>query len=208
MLLKPKHLGSVFCFHSRRTAALKAESVQPTPTSSLHLRLHPKMREVLQYKGQQTCKRGRGREEDAACATDNAVSALGKVLEHCGDCADGATLGETWVGALPLTADVVEARIVHEQLVRFVETSDRRFGRFLLLLHVPLSFTPAGNECRAGFCKGLAAVLQRFELGEWQLQVKDALHSRTWRYLQDTRRKQQAPGKDTDGASFCAGAWQ
>lgn len=54
-------------------------------------------------------------------ATDNAVAALGALLEHHSDVLDGGALGEAWVGALPIKADKVEAVKVHEQLLRLVE---------------------------------------------------------------------------------------
>lgn len=57
-------------------------------------------------------------------ATDNAVSALGKICEHQRDNIDGATVVPAWLGCLPLKGDLVEAKIVHEQLCKMVERSD------------------------------------------------------------------------------------
>jgi hypothetical protein len=58
-------------------------------------------------------------------AFENAVSALGKVLEHHPDLVEPSA-GGLFVDALPLTADTVEAKVVHEQLLRFVQKSDPR----------------------------------------------------------------------------------
>lgn len=64
---------------------------------------------------------------DNAVATDNAVAALGKLLEFHGEVLDGAALGGVWLGALPLQHDVAEAKYAHAQLVRMLEASDARF---------------------------------------------------------------------------------
>ncbi len=63
---------------------------------------------------------------DNATATDNAVAALGKVLEFHGECVDGGAVGGLWVNALPLQNDVAEAKYAHAQLVRMLEASDAR----------------------------------------------------------------------------------
>eukprot|EP00955_Chlamydomonas_euryale_P025523 269296-Chlamydomonas_euryale.AAC.1 len=49
-------------------------------------------------------------EEDNEMATDNAVSTLGKILEFHSDAVDAAAVAAAWLGALPLTADHVEAQ--------------------------------------------------------------------------------------------------
>ncbi len=59
-------------------------------------------------------------------ATDNAVSALGRLLEHHSDTLNGAAMAEAWVAALPLKADAVEACSMHELLVRLLEAQDAR----------------------------------------------------------------------------------
>lgn len=67
------------------------------------------------------------RSEEAEMATENAVSALGKLLEfHADALPDGGAVGSAWVSALPLRADTVEAKAVHEQLLRFLDRSDAR----------------------------------------------------------------------------------
>ncbi|KAK9821719.1 hypothetical protein WJX81_003315 [Elliptochloris bilobata] len=66
------------------------------------------------------------RGDEAALATENAVAALGRVLERHGDAVDGAAVGSAWLAALPLVEDRVEARVTHAQLVRLVEASDAR----------------------------------------------------------------------------------
>jgi hypothetical protein len=57
-------------------------------------------------------------------ATDNAVSALGKICEHQRDSIDGSQVVPAWLGCLPLKGDLVEAKIVHEQLCSMVERQD------------------------------------------------------------------------------------
>ncbi|GMH37342.1 hypothetical protein BSKO_05215 [Bryopsis sp. KO-2023] len=64
------------------------------------------------------------REEDFLSATDNAVSALGKVFEAHGDLMDVKALVSKWLQFLPLQNDKVEAMAAHEQLIRLVEKMD------------------------------------------------------------------------------------
>jgi hypothetical protein len=61
------------------------------------------------------------RNDDNEMATDNAISALGALMEHHSDVLDGMALGEAWVGALPVKADAVEACKNHDMLLRLVE---------------------------------------------------------------------------------------
>lgn len=74
----------------------------------------------------------RAREKDWGMATDNVVSALGRVLEHQAaavgalDPALGSQLGSGWLSFLPIRHDKDEAKQVHEQLCRFVEAQDPR----------------------------------------------------------------------------------
>ena len=75
-------------------------------------------------------------DEDVPAARDNAVSALGKVLECGGPGGPGAAaalsptaldaVAAAFVGGLPLRADLVEARTSHARLVRCVDASDAR----------------------------------------------------------------------------------
>jgi hypothetical protein len=58
-------------------------------------------------------------------ATENAVGALGKILEFHPNLAD-PSLGTVFVQNLPLVEDEEEARIVHPQLVRLVSANDSR----------------------------------------------------------------------------------
>ena len=64
------------------------------------------------------------------------IAALGKILEHQPGAID-AGAGSLFVGQLPLKADGVEARVVHKQLLGFIQRSDprgaRRLGRFMCL---------------------------------------------------------------------------
>jgi hypothetical protein len=69
------------------------------------------------------------RSEDNATATENAISALGKVLQHVPQCipdSQGQALGSAWVQALPITEDEAEAISAHAQLVGFLERQDQR----------------------------------------------------------------------------------
>jgi hypothetical protein len=65
------------------------------------------------------------RSDDNLAATENAVSALGKVLEFQPDCVDPGAAA-LYVAALPIVEDEVEAKEVHAQLLRFLRASDAR----------------------------------------------------------------------------------
>ncbi|KAE8705698.1 hypothetical protein F3Y22_tig00110418pilonHSYRG00061 [Hibiscus syriacus] len=57
-------------------------------------------------------------------AYDNAVSALGKIcLFHRGSI-DAAQVVPAWLNCLPIKGDLIEAKVVHEQLCSMVERSD------------------------------------------------------------------------------------
>ncbi|XP_065851907.1 uncharacterized protein [Euphorbia lathyris] len=58
-------------------------------------------------------------------AYDNAVSALGKICEFHRDCIDAAQVFPAWLSCLPIKGDLIEAKIVHDQLCSMVERSDR-----------------------------------------------------------------------------------
>ena len=69
------------------------------------------------------------REGDAAPATDNAISAVGKILEFqraalTGGPGQAEQVARAFLGCLPIRADLAEAHLVHEQLVRMVEAAD------------------------------------------------------------------------------------
>ena len=69
------------------------------------------------------------REEENETATENAVAALGRVLESHGTAIEESAAAQSWnvwVNSLPLAEDKIEARYVHAQLVRHVEASDPR----------------------------------------------------------------------------------
>ncbi len=59
-------------------------------------------------------------------ATENAVSALGKALQHTPNVPDSLGVADLWVQSLPLTVDAEEAKIAHKQLVGLVHNSDQR----------------------------------------------------------------------------------
>lgn len=93
--------------------------------------------------------------------TDNAASSLGKVLEFHPNVGD-ATLADTWLRTLPLTHDTVEARIVHDQLLRFVEKSDARCATpIACLLCCPLPLPPKTLSLSVSLrvCVGLSVPL-------------------------------------------------
>ena len=71
------------------------------------------------------------RTEAAEAATDNAVSAVMKIMEFQASCVRdrGAALGSMILEYLPAKCDEGEARVMHGTLIRFVESSDPRvFG--------------------------------------------------------------------------------
>ncbi|KAJ8760124.1 hypothetical protein K2173_010980 [Erythroxylum novogranatense] len=57
-------------------------------------------------------------------AYDNAVSALGKICQFHRDSIDSAQVVPAWLNCLPITGDLIEAKVVHEQLCSMVERSD------------------------------------------------------------------------------------
>ncbi|KAH9740591.1 TOG domain-containing protein [Citrus sinensis] len=57
-------------------------------------------------------------------AYDNAVSALGKICQFHRDSIDAAQVVPAWLNCLPIKGDLIEAKIVHEQLCSMVERSD------------------------------------------------------------------------------------
>ncbi|PSC74524.1 ARM repeat-containing [Micractinium conductrix] len=65
------------------------------------------------------------RSDDNELCFDNAVSALGKVLEHQPAAIDAAA-GSLYVAQLPLKGDLIEAKAVHKQLLGFIQRSDPR----------------------------------------------------------------------------------
>ncbi|XP_078437509.1 ARM repeat superfamily protein [Wolffia australiana] len=62
---------------------------------------------------------------DNVMAYDNAVSALGKVCLFHRETIDGAQVLPVWLNCLPIKGDLIEAKVVHEQLLSMVERSDR-----------------------------------------------------------------------------------
>ncbi|KAF6155190.1 hypothetical protein GIB67_019716 [Kingdonia uniflora] len=62
---------------------------------------------------------------DNVMAYDNAVSALGKICQFHRDSIDAVQVVPAWLGCLPLKGDLIEAKVVHEQLCTMVERSDR-----------------------------------------------------------------------------------
>ncbi|KAJ9179894.1 hypothetical protein P3X46_008207 [Hevea brasiliensis] len=62
---------------------------------------------------------------DNAMAYDNAVSALGKICQFHRDRIDSAQVVPAWLSCLPIKNDLIEAKLVHDQLCSMVERSDR-----------------------------------------------------------------------------------
>ncbi|XP_006367597.1 importin-5-like [Solanum tuberosum] len=58
-------------------------------------------------------------------AYDNAVSALGKICNFHRDSIDSAQVIPAWLNCLPIKDDLIEAKVVHDQLCSMVERSDR-----------------------------------------------------------------------------------
>ncbi|GAV83604.1 HEAT domain-containing protein/DUF577 domain-containing protein/HEAT_2 domain-containing protein [Cephalotus follicularis] len=58
-------------------------------------------------------------------AYDNAVSALGKICLFHRDSIDSTQIVPAWLNCLPIKGDLIEAKVVHEQLCLMVERSDR-----------------------------------------------------------------------------------
>ena len=66
------------------------------------------------------------RDETNGHATENAIAALGKALQHTPNLPDSMGVAGMWVQSLPLTLDADEAKIAHKQLVGFIQNSDQR----------------------------------------------------------------------------------
>ncbi|GAB2211296.1 hypothetical protein Droror1_Dr00016589 [Drosera rotundifolia] len=64
------------------------------------------------------------RHPDYIMAYDNAVSALGKICQHHRESINAAQIVPLWLNCLPIKGDLVEAKVVHEQLCSMVERSD------------------------------------------------------------------------------------
>ncbi|GMY16117.1 importin-5-like [Fagus crenata] len=64
-------------------------------------------------------------EPDNVMAYDNAVSALGKICQFHRDSIDSVQVIPAWLNCLPIKGDLIEAKVVHEQLCSMVERSDR-----------------------------------------------------------------------------------
>ncbi|KAF2535051.1 hypothetical protein F2Q68_00022330 [Brassica cretica] len=64
------------------------------------------------------------RQSENAMAYDNAVSAVGKICQFHRDSIDASQVLPAWLNCLPLSNDVIEAKVVHEQLCSMVERQD------------------------------------------------------------------------------------
>lgn len=61
---------------------------------------------------------------DNVMAYDNAVSALGKICQFHQDSIDSAQVVPAWLNCLPIKGDLIEAKVVHDQLCSMAERSD------------------------------------------------------------------------------------
>ncbi|KAI3747198.1 hypothetical protein L6452_09649 [Arctium lappa] len=61
---------------------------------------------------------------DNVMAYDNAVSALGKICQFHRDSINAAQIVPAWLNCLPIKGDLIEAKVVHDQLCSMVERSD------------------------------------------------------------------------------------
>ena len=97
----------------------------PSCTASwLSPRPHQLHRPVSQLRGALLILCTVCRSPEECSAADNAVAALGKVLEFRRDCVTDPALGQAWLDALPLQEDAAEAALAHAQLVRWVQAND------------------------------------------------------------------------------------
>ncbi|WOL08869.1 importin-5 [Canna indica] len=64
-------------------------------------------------------------QSDNVMAYDNAVSALGKICQFHRESIDATQVFPAWLNCLPLKGDIIEAKLVHEQLCSMLERSDR-----------------------------------------------------------------------------------
>ncbi|KAL2320474.1 hypothetical protein Fmac_029443 [Flemingia macrophylla] len=62
---------------------------------------------------------------DNVMAYDNAVSALGKICQFHRDSINAQQVVPAWLNCLPIKGDLIEAKVVHDQLCSMVERSDR-----------------------------------------------------------------------------------
>ncbi|CAN6454217.1 unnamed protein product [Victoria cruziana] len=61
---------------------------------------------------------------DNVMAYDNAVSALGKICQFHRDSIETSQVIPAWLSCLPIKGDLIEAKLVHDQLCSMVERSD------------------------------------------------------------------------------------
>ncbi|KAK1356183.1 TOG domain-containing protein [Heracleum sosnowskyi] len=64
-------------------------------------------------------------QSDNVMAYDNAVSAVGKICHFHRDSIDSTQVLPAWLSCLPLKGDLIEAKVVHDQLCSMVERSDK-----------------------------------------------------------------------------------
>lgn len=67
------------------------------------------------------------KDEENVAATDNAISALGKICQHQSQASfDSAQVLSVWLRHLPIREDKAEAKVVHAHLCQLIKSSDPR----------------------------------------------------------------------------------
>jgi hypothetical protein len=85
-------------------------------TAALVPAVLPQLVELIQRPG--------ARDDEHDCCTENAISAVGKICLFHADKCDPAALLPLWLSWLPLKVDEIEAKVMHAQLVRYMEAGD------------------------------------------------------------------------------------
>jgi len=117
------------------------------------------------------------RSEENLNATENAVSALGKLCEFQRNAIPGAEqVVPQWLSCLPLTEDCVEARVVHAQLVRMLEGGDphlmgqnnEHLGKVVKVFAVAMPTANLSEKlqlCTPETCSKMKALLAQMQSG-------------------------------------------
>eukprot|EP01023_Acetabularia_acetabulum_P020767 TRINITY_DN20853_c0_g1_i5.p1 TRINITY_DN20853_c0_g1~~TRINITY_DN20853_c0_g1_i5.p1 ORF type:complete len:1109 (+),score=260.05 TRINITY_DN20853_c0_g1_i5:163-3489(+) len=89
---------------------------------TLYPQFHPQVLECVMN----ILKDPNANSEDNQLCTDNAISALGKIIKSHSSLLNGQDFVGTWLGNLPIIQDAAEATAMHGQLVDMVEMNDSR----------------------------------------------------------------------------------
>jgi hypothetical protein len=85
------------------------------------------------------------RDEDNESATENAISAVGKICRFHPDQVNLEQLLPMWLSWLPLTADCMEAKAMHAQLLTYIEAGDPR-----IIGNIPALLSAIGGALAGG----------------------------------------------------------